>query len=112
MRPRAVICQRQSARGDVLAQHSHQVPHGGGDQAILVLKVVTDDAIRDTGQTGDQRNAGVPHSDLIDRLQSGFDQLLAADGLHTDLGHLAHLLRPSRRRRTSIGLRASLFCFD
>jgi hypothetical protein len=29
-----------------------------------------------------------PPSDLIDRLQSGFDQLLAADGLHTDLGHL------------------------
>ncbi|TBN46612.1 transcriptional regulator [Pseudomonas sp. BGI-2] len=38
--------------------------------------------------------------------------MLAADGLHTDLGHLAHLLRPSGGRKTSIGLRASLFCFD
>ncbi|PMU10582.1 transcriptional regulator [Pseudomonas sp. FW305-20] len=38
--------------------------------------------------------------------------MLAADGLHTDLGHLAHLLRPSGRRETSIGLKASLFCFD
>ncbi|MNT19030.1 hypothetical protein D3C72_1542650 [compost metagenome] len=50
---------------------------------------MTDDAVRHTGQTGNQRNAGVPQSDLIDRLQRGFDQLLAADGLHTDLGHLA-----------------------
>ncbi|ANI57091.1 hypothetical protein PDR5_53610 [Pseudomonas sp. DR 5-09] len=37
---------------------------------------------------------------------------MAADGLHTDLGHLAHLLRPSDGRMTPIGLRASLFCFD
>ncbi|PMY53893.1 transcriptional regulator [Pseudomonas sp. FW305-67] len=38
--------------------------------------------------------------------------MLAADGLHTDLGHLAHLLRPPGGRNTPTGLRASLFCFD
>ncbi|MQA52180.1 transcriptional regulator [Pseudomonas sp. MC042] len=38
--------------------------------------------------------------------------MLAAYGLHTDLGHLLPLLRPAGRRMTAVGLRASLFCFD
>ena len=58
---------------------------------------------------GTSRPAG---HDLIDGHQRGFDQLLAAYGLHTDLGHVAPLLRPADGRSTSVGLRASLFCFD
>jgi hypothetical protein len=62
---------------------------------------VTDDAVRHAGQTGDQRNAGICHPDLIDGRQRGFDQLLAAYGLHTDLGHLCISLgRPTVRKLT------------
>jgi len=112
MSPRAVVAQRLAALGDVVDQDVHQVPHGGGNQTVLVSKVVADDAVRDAGQTGDQRNAGISHPDPIDGRQRGFDQLLAAYGLHTDLGHVAPLLRPADGRSTSVGLRASLFCFD
>jgi hypothetical protein len=90
-----VGCRPSGWRSATFSLRLHQIPHRRGDQAVLVLKVVTDDAVRDTGQTGDQRNAGVPHPDLIDRLQSGFDQLLAADGLHTDLGHFCISLGPA-----------------
>ncbi|MNC51379.1 hypothetical protein D3C75_1006690 [compost metagenome] len=112
MGTRAVVLERLPVGDDVLVQHAHQIPHGRCDQAILVLKVVTDDAIRHTGQTGDQRNAGVTHADLVDGQQCGFDQLLAADGLHTDLGHFANLLRPASSRRAAASAKASLFCFD
>nr|GFD58418.1 hypothetical protein [Tanacetum cinerariifolium] len=66
MRPGAVVGQCLSAFSNVDDQCIHQVAHGRCDQAVLVLKVVTDDAVGDTRQFGDQRDARIAHPDLID----------------------------------------------
>lgn len=75
-----------------LAQGIHQMPHGGFEQAVLVLEVVADDTVGDAGLAGDEGDTGVAHADFVDGFEGRGDELRAANGLHADLGH-GHLLR-------------------
>ena len=64
------------------------VAHGGLEQAVLVAKIVADDAVGYPGKPRDIGDAGIAHADLIDGFKGCRNQLRAADGLHADLGHL------------------------
>lgn len=86
---RVVTGQGGTAFAHGLAQGIHQMPHGGFEQAVLVLEVVADDAVGDAGLAGDEGDTGVAHADFVNGFEGRGDELRTADGLHPDLGHEA-----------------------
>ena len=74
-------------RLDLVAELGEEMPHRGEQELVLAAEIMVGERRRDAGAPGDLAHRHLAHAAVVDGVDRGRDQRLAAQRLHSDPRH-------------------------